>query len=163
MILICICVGCAGCTVLYKYTGVKVDAGCYSDIRDTRQLPRTLQTFPSSSEKQIRLIGISNWTTKITVLHYFHAKQSRRAATRKNAMKYDHQDFINNPTKYALFKTAKVKNTIINTEATTQAGTIVGLQYLGTSRNQLMRRQEPIYKLSTGDLCYAYNLSDFCL
>lgn len=78
-------------------------------------------------------------------------------------MKYDHTDFTNNPKKYAMFKTAKVKNRIVNTDGTVEPDTIVGLSFIGVRRNQLYKRQEPVYMLTTGDCCYANNLYGFCL
>ena len=77
--------------------------------------------------------------------------------------KFDYKDYVANPRKYELFKTATVRDTIINEIGEVTAGTIVSLEYLGARRNQLYRRDEPIYRLDTGDLCYATNLADFCL
>lgn len=77
--------------------------------------------------------------------------------------KFNHTDYVANPRKYALFKTATIRNTIVNESGEVTAGTIVGLEYLGERRNQLYRRDEPIYRLNTGDVCYATNLADFCL
>ena len=78
-------------------------------------------------------------------------------------MKFDHQDFTRNPKKYELFKTAIVRNTMINEEGETREGTIVGLRFAGVKRNQLYRRDEPVYMLSTGEMCYANNLHSFVL
>lgn len=76
---------------------------------------------------------------------------------------FNHQDFLSNAGKYALFKTAIVRNRIINESGTVEPGQCVGLNYLGVRYNALYRRQEPIYALSTGDVCYANNLADFVL
>lgn len=78
-------------------------------------------------------------------------------------MKYDHRDFERNPKKYEMFKTAIVRNTMIHENGETREGTIVGLRFAGVKRNQLYRRDEPVYVLSTGDVCYANNLHSFCL
>ena len=78
-------------------------------------------------------------------------------------MKFDHQDFTRNPKKYELFKTATVRNTMINEDGETREGTIVGLRFAGVKRNQLYRRNEPVYALSTGEMCYANNLHSFVL
>ena len=77
--------------------------------------------------------------------------------------KFDHADFTANQGKYRLFKTATVRNSIINQDGHVDAGTIVGLEFLGVVRNQMYRRDEPVYRLTTGDTCYANNLTDFCL
>ena len=78
-------------------------------------------------------------------------------------MKYDHSDFVRNPGKYELFKTATVRNTMVREDGETLEGTIVGLRFAGVKRNQLYRRDEPVYMLSTGDVCYANNLHSFTL
>jgi len=77
--------------------------------------------------------------------------------------KFDYSDYVKNPLKYGMFKTAMVSNTIINVDGQVNAGTIVGVAYLGASRNQLHKRMEPLYKLTTGDICFANGLSDFTL
>jgi hypothetical protein len=77
--------------------------------------------------------------------------------------KFDHQDFTNNPKKYELFKTATVRNTMIREDGETKEGQIVGLKFLGEKYNHLYRRTEPVYTLSTGDVCYANNLHSFVL
>ena len=80
-----------------------------------------------------------------------------------NMRKFDHTDFLANAGKYALFKTAMVRNRIINEAGTVEPDTCVGLTYLGVRYNALYRREEPIYALSTGDVCYANNLHSFVL
>lgn len=76
---------------------------------------------------------------------------------------FNYKDYVANPRKYELFKTAAIRDTIVNETGVVGAGTIVGIEYLGARRNQLYRRDEPIYRLSTGDVCYATNLTDFVL
>ncbi len=81
-------------------------------------------------------------------------------------MPFDHTDFIRAPIKYRLFKTAKVRNHVHthNGESDLEAGQYVGLEYAGTVRNQLYRREEPIYRIKgTDHTLYATNLCDFCL
>ncbi len=77
--------------------------------------------------------------------------------------KFDYQDFLSNPKKYALFCTAIVRNRIINESGTVEPNECVGLKYLGVRYNSLYRRNEPLYALSTGNVCYANNLANFVL
>ncbi len=79
---------------------------------------------------------------------------------------YDHAEYVDAPIKYQLFRTAKVQNHVVthNGEADLEAGQWVGLEYAGTVRNQLYRRDEPIYHIKgTEHTLYASNLTDFCL
>ncbi len=78
---------------------------------------------------------------------------------------YNHQDFINNPNKYKLFKTAVVKNRIINTDGTIEPDTVVGITYIENKYNRMYLRTEPLYLLHIGEycLCYANNLHSFVL
>ena len=79
---------------------------------------------------------------------------------------FDHADYVSAPIKYQLFKTAKVRNHVVthNGESDLEAGACVGLEYAGTVRNQLYRREEPIYRIKgTEHTLYASNLTDFCL
>jgi hypothetical protein len=79
-------------------------------------------------------------------------------------MKYDHTDFLTNPKKYSLFKTATTTAHFFGEDVNDlPEGTIVGLEYLGVRRNQLYRRDEPIYRLNTGHTVYANALSSFVL
>ena len=79
-------------------------------------------------------------------------------------MKYDHTDFLANPKKYSLFKTATTRvNFFGENGADVSEGTIVGLDYLGVRRNQLYKRDEPIYRLNTGHTVYANSLVNFVL
>jgi len=77
--------------------------------------------------------------------------------------KFNFQDYQNNPKKYQLFKTATVRNMMIREDGETKEGEIVGLKFLGEKYNHLYRRTEPVYILSTGDVCYANNLHSFVL
>jgi len=78
-------------------------------------------------------------------------------------MKFDYSDYLSNPKKYQLFKTATVSNLIVSQEGSVPKGTIVGLKHLGERFNPLYRRTEPLYALSTGDVCYANGLQSFVL
>jgi hypothetical protein len=78
-------------------------------------------------------------------------------------MKFDYTDYIRNPKKYELFKTATIRNMIVNTDGEVKEGTIVGLRFIGAKYNALYKRIEPVYFLNTGDVCYANNLHSFVL
>ena len=79
-------------------------------------------------------------------------------------MKYDHKDFLSNPKKYSLYKTATTRANFFGANGDDVAeGTIVGLDYLGVRRNQLYKRDEPIYRLNTGHTVYASSLVNFVL
>jgi len=79
-------------------------------------------------------------------------------------MHYEHKDFLANPKKYSLFKTATTRaNFFGENGADVPKGTIVGLEYLGVRRNQLYKRDEPIYRLNTGHTVYANSLHEFTL
>lgn len=77
--------------------------------------------------------------------------------------KFNFQDYQQNPKKYELFKTAIVRNMMIREDGETKEGEIVGIKFLGAKYNHLYRRTEPVYILSTGDVCYANNLHSFVL
>lgn len=75
---------------------------------------------------------------------------------------YDHADFERNPEKYKLFKTATICNDLSdNGENDIKAGDTVVITFAGIVRNQVYKRTEPIYNLSTGDTVYATNLTNF--
>lgn len=79
-------------------------------------------------------------------------------------MHYEHKDFLANPKKYSLFKTATTRaNFFGENGADVPENTIVGLEYLGVKRNQLYKRDEPIYRLNTGHTVYANSLFNFVL
>jgi hypothetical protein len=79
-------------------------------------------------------------------------------------MKYEHKDFLANPKKYSLFKTATTAAHFFGEDGNDlPEGTIVGLEYLGVRRNQLYRRDEAIYRLNTGHTVYANSLVNFVL
>ena len=83
---------------------------------------------------------------------------------RKHCMKYDHNDFLANPKKYSLFKTATTAAHFFGEDGNdVPKGTIVGLECLGVRRNQLYKRDEPIYRLNTGHTVYANSLVNFVL
>lgn len=79
-------------------------------------------------------------------------------------MHYEHKDFLANPTKYSLFKTATTRANFFGANGDdVSEGTIVGLEYLGVRRNQLYKRDEPVYRLNTGHTVYANSLVNFVL
>jgi hypothetical protein len=81
-----------------------------------------------------------------------------------NLMHYEHQDFLANPKKYELFKTATTTAHFFGENGNdVPKGTIVGLECLGVKRNPLYRRDEPIYKLNTGHVVFANSLHQFVL
>lgn len=79
---------------------------------------------------------------------------------------FDHSDFARDAKKYGLFRTAKVARHIIS-EPTFNAGEYVALRFFGVRRNQLFRRDEPVYEITATDgrstYAYAAALADFCL
>ena len=79
-------------------------------------------------------------------------------------MKYDPTDFLANPKKYSLFKTATTAAHFFGEDGNdVPKGTIVSIECLGVRRNQLYRRDEPIYRLNTGHTVYANSLVNFVL
>lgn len=82
---------------------------------------------------------------------------------------FDYQDFAANPRKYQAFRTARVPGGIFthNGERDIPAGAIVAVEYRLTARNQMFRRDEPVYAVTYngetwGDL-YASTLDQFTL
>lgn len=85
-------------------------------------------------------------------------------------MTYDPKDFERNPGKYAMFKTAVVAKHMFteNSANDLREGEIVGIEYAGTVKNALYRREEPIYKVTRigGEFyghVYANTLTEFVL
>jgi hypothetical protein len=82
----------------------------------------------------------------------------------------DYRDYSQNPGKYRLFKTAAAGTNIFtnNAEGDISEGTIVGIKFITTARNQLYRRDEPVYMVTLqggrewGAL-YGSALTDFVL
>lgn len=80
--------------------------------------------------------------------------------------KFDYTDYTANPGKYRLFKTARIATHLFtnNGEHDLHEGTFVGITYHCTARNQLYRRDEPLYRLSGSNrIVYANVLCDFVL
>lgn len=83
---------------------------------------------------------------------------------------YQHTDFLTNPKKYELFKTAIINNHFFthNGEFDLTKGTVVGIKFRCIAPNKLYRRDEPVYSvilqngLFYGDL-YANALTNFVL
>jgi len=71
--------------------------------------------------------------------------------------------------KETLYRTARVKNSVFthNGEADLKAGQFVAVTFLRRAWNQMHRREEPVYSITTGGkvwgYMYANNLTDFCL
>lgn len=81
---------------------------------------------------------------------------------------YDHADFVANPRKYKLFKSADMATNLFGENgADIAAGTPVGIKFLGVRRNQLYKRDEPIYEITSGangyHVVYANALTSFVL
>lgn len=78
--------------------------------------------------------------------------------------KYDHSDFLANPRKYEIYSSAEVaRHLFCENGDDVPEGTPVGVQFMGVVRNQLYKRDEPIYKLTTGHVVYANALACFVL
>jgi hypothetical protein len=77
--------------------------------------------------------------------------------------KFDYKDYLKNPNKYKLFKTAVVDCTILSEGGVVNKGTVVGLQYIEDKYSPFYRKILPLYKLSTGNLCWGNKLSNFVL
>lgn len=78
--------------------------------------------------------------------------------------RYDHSDFVANPKKYQLYTSAEVAYHLFGENGQdVPEGTPVGVKFAGVVRNQLYRRDEPIYKLTTGHVVYANCLSSFVI
>lgn len=82
---------------------------------------------------------------------------------------FDHTDFVQNPKKYELFKTAEIAKNVFtnNGENDLPEGEIVGIQYFTTARNQIYRRMEPVYSVTVNGKfwgqVYANTLRNFVL
>lgn len=67
------------------------------------------------------------------------------------------------------YRTARVKNAILthNGEADLEAGQYVAVQFLRRAWNQMYRREESVFTITTGGqiwgYMYASNLTEFCL
>ena len=77
--------------------------------------------------------------------------------------KFNYSDYLRNPNKYKLFKTAVVDCTILNESGVVNRGTVVGLEHIEDKYSSFYRKTLPLYKLSTGDLCWGNKLSNFVL
>jgi hypothetical protein len=62
----------------------------------------------------------------------------------------DYSDYQRNPSKYGMFKTAVVDQSVFthNGEQDLPMGTIVGVRFNCTARNQMFRRDEPVYEVT---------------
>jgi hypothetical protein len=77
--------------------------------------------------------------------------------------KFNYSDYLKNPNKYKLFKTAVVDCTILNETGVVDKGTVVGLTHVEDVYSPFYRKTLPLYKLSTGDYCFGNKLSNFVL
>jgi hypothetical protein len=82
---------------------------------------------------------------------------------------FEYSDYIKNPGKYELFKTAKVNTHVFteNGETDLEKGQYVAVQFLRHAYNAMRRRQEPVYSVTTGGKVWGYMfanaLSEFVL
>lgn len=90
---------------------------------------------------------------------------NRRQAN--NLRKYDHSDFEQNATKYALFTTARIATDDFcdpDIRADYPLGKYVSVKLLGIRPNTLHDRMEPVYIIDGGRFyLYAGALADFCI
>ena len=80
--------------------------------------------------------------------------------------KFSAQDYQQNPGKYELFRTAVIDKTVFTSpgEQLLTEGDFVGIEYAGKARNQLFRRDEPLYRVKGTDrTLYGNCLRDFVL
>lgn len=80
--------------------------------------------------------------------------------------RFNHADYVKNTGKYNLYKTAVVASHIFTENGIDdlKEGQIVGIEYVGEARNQLYRRNEPLYRIKgTSHTLYANALGDFVL
>jgi hypothetical protein len=77
--------------------------------------------------------------------------------------KFKYSDYLEHPQKYKLFKTAVVDCTILNATGVVNRGTVVGLEHIEDKYSPFYGKTLPLYKLSTGDLCWGNKLSNFVL
>lgn len=81
-------------------------------------------------------------------------------------MAFDQNDYKANPNKYRMFSSAVIAKNIVthNGEQDMEEGQIVGIEFLCEARNQLFRRDEPVYKIKGTDInLYANCLRDFVI
>jgi len=82
---------------------------------------------------------------------------------------YDHSDFTRNGGKFALYRTARVARHVHTENGADDLvpGEFVGVEFFRVARNQLYRRDEPVYTVTKNGrvwgMVYANALSDFVL
>jgi hypothetical protein len=82
---------------------------------------------------------------------------------------FDHSDFVANPGKYMLFKTAKVKGNVFTENGTDdlEAGQYVAIKHMRNAWNGLRHREEPVYSITSKGkvwgVMFASCLSEFVL
>ena len=77
--------------------------------------------------------------------------------------KFNHADYLKYPNKYALFKTATLDCTILYENGVVEKDTVVGLEFVEHKFSPFYCKDLPLYKLSTGVLCWGNKLSNFVL
>ena len=80
--------------------------------------------------------------------------------------KFDAIDYQRNPGKYQMFRTAVIAKTVFTTpgEKLLTEGDFVAVEYAGSARNQLFRREEPLYRVvGTDRTLYGNCFRDFVL
>lgn len=84
-------------------------------------------------------------------------------------MNYIHSDFVAHPRKYELYKTAVIACHVFTENGANDIapGTVVRVTFDCVARNQLYRRDEPVYRVETNGkfhgYFYANTLSEFVL
>lgn len=82
---------------------------------------------------------------------------------------FNHSDFVANPGKYALFKTAKVNGHVFteNGSDDLEAGQYVAIKHMRNAWNGLRHREEPVYSITANGtvwgVMFASSLSEFVL
>ena len=80
--------------------------------------------------------------------------------------KYDASEFRKNPSRFSLFTSARIACHIFthNGEHDLEEGTQVSIEYVGTERNRLYRRDEPSYRIKgTQQIVSGSLLADFSI
>ena len=77
--------------------------------------------------------------------------------------KFNHTDYLKHPDKYTLFKTATLDCTLLFEKGAVYKGTVVGLDFVEHGFSPFYCKDLPLYRLSTGGLCWGNKLSNFVL
>lgn len=88
-----------------------------------------------------------------------------------NTQQYDHNDFVQNPNKYMLYRTARIAKKL-PCPSRLKVGQVVNIRYYCTAKNHVRGSVDmPIYEVwdnseemkNTPDMLYACALKDFAL